>query len=254
MGLAVKRASTQVEGRSSQGEVAAVPQPTDTVAPLAPPPAAAAPTHPLHPRLPQHLPVALLAPPPHKGRGGVVARHPARPGGAAAAIAHTGTAVRRAGTGGGAAQSGQVVTRGSAALPESTGAAGVGPDPGRGTGIEAGAGAERAAVVAETEGGTRRGKGAGSAGTAVTVGAVSTNRRLPVERETGRGGEREAEAMKKIRKRRIKTRRETVTKGKKSLNLKTRRREALLQRRTTKQRKGKRVTPLQTPRATSALG
>lgn len=199
-------------------------QPTVAAAPPTPPPATAAPALPLRPPLPQYPPVVLLVPPLLKGRGGDALR-PTRPVGAAEVAAPTDIVARRAGTGGGAAQSDQAATRKTAVFPGSTGVAGLDPHPE--TEIEAGRGPETAAVAAET-GGIRRGKGAGSAGTAVTVGAANTSRRPLAETETGGEKGVEVTTKRKIpRKRRIKItiKKRKQTKRRKSLKL--RRREAL---------------------------
>lgn len=204
--------------------MAAVLQPMVAAAPPTPPPATAAPALPLHHPLPQPPPIALLVLPLLKGRGGD-ALPPARPVGAAEVAAPTGAVVRRSGTEGGAVQKDQAATRKTAAFPGSAGITGLDPD--LETGIEAGRGPETATVAAET-GGIRRGKGAGSAGTAVTVEAANTNKRPLAETETG--GEKGVEAMTKRRiprKRRIKImiKKRKPTKRRKSLKL--RRREAL---------------------------
>lgn len=191
-------------------------------APPTPPPATAAPALRLHHPLPQPPPVALLVPPLLKGRGGD-ALPPARPVGAAEVAAPTGTVVRRSGTGGGAVQKDQAATRKTAAFPGSAGVTGLDPDPE----TEAGRGPETAAVAAET-GGIRRGKGAGSAGTAVTVEAANTNKRPLAETKTG--GEKGVEAMTKRktpRKRRIKIMIKKRKPTKRRRSLKLRRREAL---------------------------
>lgn len=200
------RASAQAEGRSDQGEAAATPQPMVTAAAPAPPPATAAVVLPPPPLPPLHLPAVPLDPPRHEGKGGVAAPPLTRLAGAAAAAAPTGIeviAVRRAGTGGGAALRDQAATRKTAVIPGSAGAAGVDPDPERETGAEPGP--ETAAVAAETvkrrKIEIRRGKGAGMAETAVTVVAANTNRRPPAKTE--RGGGKGVTAMRKTRKRRI---------------------------------------------------
>lgn len=243
------RASSQAERRRSQGEAAAVPRPTVAAAAPTPPPAPAAPALPLHPPLPQGLPAAPLDPPPLRRRGGA-ALPPARPAGGAEAAVPTGIVARRAGTGGGgAARSDRAATRKSAVFPGSAGV--TGPDPGPETEIEAGRGPETAAVAAKT-GGIRRGNGAASAGTAVTVEAANTNRRPQAKTETG--GETGVEVMtKRPRKGRIKTtiKKRKQTERRKSLDL--RRRKALLQKRMANQRKGKRVTRTQSPKVTNTL-
>lgn len=157
--------------------------PTTTAAAPPPPPAAAPPTLPPPHPLPQHPLVVLLGLLPHEGREGVAAPHPARRVGEAAAEALTGIVTRRTGTGGGAAQSDQAAARRTAAIPGSTGVAEVDPE----TEIEAGPEPETAAVVAETEGGRKRGKGAANAGRAVPVEAASTNKRP--QAKIGRGEE-----------------------------------------------------------------
>lgn len=215
----VVRAS-KVEGRSDQGEVAAIPQPTVAVAAPAPlPTTAAVVLHP-PPLLHRHLHAVPLHPPLHEGKGGVVALCLTRLAGAAAVVAVAavtapiGIGVRRAGTGGGVVLRDQAATRKTAVIPGSAGAAGVGPDPERETG--AGLGPETVVVAAETEGrrktGIRRGKGAGSAGTAVTVVAANTSRKP--QAKTERGGEKGVIAMKKTRERKIKTK---IRTGRKSL-------------------------------------
>lgn len=211
----VVKASTQVEGKSDQGEVAVIPRPMVTAAAPSPPPATAA-VAPHPPPLLQHLLAVPHDPPPHEGRGGVAALRLTRLADAAAATAPIGTAVivaRRAGTGGGAALRDQAATRKTAVIPGSAGG-GVGPDPERETGAEPGL--ETPAAAAETERrrktGIRRGKGAGNAGIVVIVIAANTSRRPPAK--TGRGGETGVVAMRKIRKKRIKTR---IGIGRKSL-------------------------------------
>lgn len=220
------KANTQAEERSARGEAAATPQPMVTAAAPAPHPATAAVALPPHPLLPPRFLVARLGRPPHGGRGNVAALRPTGPAAAAAVTAHTGIAARRAGTGGGAAQIGQVATRKTVAIPGIAGVTGVDPGPER----EAGAEAEIAAVAAETERGKRteirREKGAGSAETAVTVIAVNTSRRPQVktEREEGKG----VGVMRKTRKRRIRTKigKRRWIKRKKRQRPKRRKREA----------------------------
>ena len=119
-----------------------------------------------------------LNPPPHGGKGGVVARPLTRLGAAAAATVRTGivaTAARKSGTGGGAALRGQGATRKSAVIPGSVGAAGADLDPERETGAEPGP--EIAAVTAETDKRRKRGKGVGMTEVAVIVVAANTNRK-----------------------------------------------------------------------------
>lgn len=215
----VVRASTQAEGRSDQGEVEAIPQPMVTAAAPAPPQATAAVILLPHLHLPQHLLAVPLDPLPHEGRGGVVALHPTRPVGAAEATAPTDIVVivvRKAGTGGGAAQSDQVATRKTAVIPGSTGVAGVDPDPERET--EAELEPETAAVVAGSERGRKkgkkRGKGVESAEIAVTTVAVNTNKR-PLAR-TEKGGGKGVVVMRKTRKRRIRIGKKRQIRRKKS--------------------------------------
>lgn len=254
------RVSTWAEGRSDQGEAAATPQPTVTAAAPAPPPATAATALLPHPLPLRHLPAVLRDPPPPVGKGGVAVHPHTRLAGEAAATAPTDIAVivvTRAGTGGGAVLRDQAVTRKTAVIPESTGAAGVGPDPERETGAEPGP--ETATVVAEKEKKIklRRGKGAGMAETAVTVVAANTNRRPPAKTE--RGGGTGVIAMRKRRKRRIRIERKSQIERRTSQKPKRRigkkKREALrLLRKMANQRKGKRVTHARTLRVTSTHG
>lgn len=184
------RVSCQAEGRSIQDEAAAIPRPTVTAAAPVPAPARAAITH--HPLPRQHHPVALLGHPAPGGREGAAALLLTNPGVGAEAIAPAGIAMRRSGTGGGAATTDQDATKKSTAIPGSAEAAGVDPDPEGETGVEPGP------EIAAAERGKRRGRGAGRAETAVAAEAINTNKRPPAKRGGGRG----VTAMRKTRKRR----------------------------------------------------
>lgn len=215
--------SSQTEGRSGQSEVTVILQPTGTAAAPVPPPAGAATALPPPPHLPhQCRPAVLLVPPPLEGKGDVAVPPLTKLGVAAAATVPTGIAVivvRRAGTGGGAAQTDQVATRKIAAIPGSAGAAGVDQGQERETGAEPGP----EIATAETE--IRKGKGAGKAEMAATAVAANVNRRP--QAKMLRGGGKGVTALRKTRKRRIRIGRKSLIKRKKSQKTKIRTREAL---------------------------
>lgn len=207
------RGSSRAEGRSVQDEAAATPRQTVTAAALVPPPATAAIVHHRPPLPPQRHPAALLGHPAPDGRGGVAA--PLLTNLGAAAAAPIDTAVRRSGTGGGAAMTDQHATRKSAAIPGSAEAAGVDPD------LEGETGVEPGPEIAAAE----RGRGAGRAETAVAAEAVNTSKRPPAKRGGGRG----VTATRKTRKRRIRRGKGkgTLIKRKTKQKSKRRKREAL---------------------------
>lgn len=205
------RRSSRAEGRNVQDEAAAIPRQTVTAAALVPPPVTAVIVRHLPPLPPQRHPAALLGHPAPDVKGGVAA--PLLTNLGAGAAAPIDTAVRRSGTGGGAATTDQHATRKSAVIPGSAEAAGVDPD------LEGGTGVEPGPEIAAAE----RGRGAGRAETTVAAEAVNTSKRPPAKRGGGRG----VTAMRKTRKGRIRRGKGTLIKRKTKQKSKRRKRAAL---------------------------